>query len=687
MHSPDSARPSPGVDDSVRDYLSAAARQQLDSLRATFDQRVDALEQALLDPARAASLVPLVLDLTRVATEEAEAVARQACLQTQLESQSAALAAVVADRSTIADLRKALEKSKAELDRMRDDLDRERERAAAGQRTLQEAEGRIAAAEARVAEADARADESEDHADEAEERAEALEQERAEWLGAQTQLTAQLERAKAAMAGSRSATDALAQQLAAAQAEAKGAEARAVEHETVRRRLESALREAEARVAATTAERDARNQDLQALRMAAEESNGRLDAMRRDTESQAVQFARTQEALAADLARLKQTVSARDNELATERSSFSAERAKLEEALRESDARALSATRDRDDAATRLASLQHAMSAKETEWSERLRALDQQWLKLASPNPAVERPVANAAAVAPVQSAPPPPMPAPTPAPTPTPVPPSTAAKPTAETPKAKLDPQPSAEGAKPKSKQAVAGTKPYVESGPRTDAAKPKAEPVPGLTVVPTPAARVATASVPSVEPEPLPASRLFEQESAESSEGVFSTVADALRAWTTETVELPAKASTGGNPLRTDPAPQESAAQPAAPALPPPQPTAYDTVRQAPRHHVADCRLSIHVDGAPADVVDLSQGGAQVVTPSMLKPGRQVKLAFQLLGPTAIGKAKVAWSKLEPPSSGSGMLQYRAGLTFTHVDKKIVDKLFEKAASSLKK
>lgn len=682
MHNPDSARPdNRGVDGSIREYLSASAQQQLDALRATFDERVDALEQALLDPSRASSLVPLVLDLTRVATEEAEAVARQACLETQLQSQSAALAAVVADRSTIAELRKTLEKAKGEFDRLRAELEKERERSSASQRTVQDAGQRIAAAEARGSEAEARADEAEDRAEEAEERAEALEHERTEWLGAQTQLNAQLERAKAAMASSRATMEALQQQLADAKS---AADAKAAELETTRRRLEIAVKEADARAAAAedrasaaAAERDARTQDVLALRKATEEANGRLDAVRCEAESQAAQSSRAQEALAADCTRLKQTVSARETELAGERSSFAQERAKLEDALRESDARARDAVRDREDALTRLASLQQAMSAKEAEWAERLRGLDEQWLKLTVPAPVAPTPPRTSK---PVETA----------APTVTPVvvPPVPSTPPKAAAPEApKVDGKPPVEAAKPR-----------VEARPVVEAVKPKVERIAGLKVVPT--VVKPRADVPPVEPEPLPASKLFEQEASESNEGVFSTVADALRAWTTEGVERPDKPGVAaGASQKTGPASAAAPDAPAAPAsastspafsvppgLPTPPATAYDTVRQSPRHLLADCRLSIHVDGAPAELVDLSQGGAQVVTPSMLKPGRQVKLMFQLAGPAAVGKAKVVWSKLEPPSSGSGMLQYRAGLAFIQVDSKVIDKLLEKAAAFFK-
>ena len=59
---------------------------QLLTLRRTFDERLSALEAGLSDPDQCPSLESLILDLTRVATEEAEAAARDIIRQARREA-------------------------------------------------------------------------------------------------------------------------------------------------------------------------------------------------------------------------------------------------------------------------------------------------------------------------------------------------------------------------------------------------------------------------------------------------------------------------------------------------------------------------------------------------------------------------------------------------------------------------
>jgi hypothetical protein len=193
---------------SAEDHLTAPARQWLDSLRAAFDERLMALERALIDPRQAASLGVLMLDLVRVAGDEAEAAARQACLEVKLEADRAA----EIDRATIAELRDA-------LDRLHAELERERHMHADARRAVRELEERTA------------------RPDEDFERLRA----QAEQAGA---LAASVEAA--------GAIEALRRQLDEVR---QTAEARAAEHRAVRAQLEQALRDAEARASASTAAR------------------------------------------------------------------------------------------------------------------------------------------------------------------------------------------------------------------------------------------------------------------------------------------------------------------------------------------------------------------------------------------------------------------------------------------------
>lgn len=159
--------------------------------------------------------------------------------------------------------------------------------------------------------------------------------------------------------------------------------------------------------------------------------------------------------------------------------------------------------------------------------------------------------------------------------------------------------------------------------------------------------------------------------------STGVFSTVADALRAWTTEPLsgdQRPGQPSTSTSKGEAASAPATADAA----RLKEPE---YDVVRQTPRFDLAARRIAVTIDQEPAHLVDLSEGGAQVVTAAMLKPGRQVRLSFPSAGPLATAKAKIVWSRLEPPTQGGGELQYRAGVTFLKLDPKIVERVVKAA------
>src|SRR5215204_1399441 len=69
-----SASPAP-----VTQNLSDSAQQHLTTLRSEIESRLATLEEVLADPSRGESLAGLILDLSRIATEEAQAAAAQAC--------------------------------------------------------------------------------------------------------------------------------------------------------------------------------------------------------------------------------------------------------------------------------------------------------------------------------------------------------------------------------------------------------------------------------------------------------------------------------------------------------------------------------------------------------------------------------------------------------------------------------
>ena len=99
-------------------YLAESAQKRLEVLRGAMDMRLAALEAALADPAQGGSLEALILDLSRVATDEAQAAAASACVDARLDAdvriakaQAGAQAAIVHERQVSTDLRRALEQS------------------------------------------------------------------------------------------------------------------------------------------------------------------------------------------------------------------------------------------------------------------------------------------------------------------------------------------------------------------------------------------------------------------------------------------------------------------------------------------------------------------------------------------------------------------------------------------------
>jgi hypothetical protein len=113
-----------------------AMPEDVAALRATLESRLHALEEALANPAKHGSLESLILELARVATEEADATARQAFLDGQRDGQAALASArtqvssaIEAERTAAATLRQAADKAQAELEE-------ERRAAEAAQRDL-----------------------------------------------------------------------------------------------------------------------------------------------------------------------------------------------------------------------------------------------------------------------------------------------------------------------------------------------------------------------------------------------------------------------------------------------------------------------------------------------------------------------------------------------------------------------
>ncbi|MGE0446099.1 MAG: PilZ domain-containing protein [Vicinamibacterales bacterium] len=114
---------------------------------------------------------------------------------------------------------------------------------------------------------------------------------------------------------------------------------------------------------------------------------------------------------------------------------------------------------------------------------------------------------------------------------------------------------------------------------------------------------------------------------------------------------------------------------------AEPPPLPVAPAApldqrgTRRAPRVRMAD-GVDVLVDGNPAALIDLSVIGAQVVSPTILKPNQRLRMSLPDPGRPIRFNAAVAWASFEMPKTGP---RYRAGIEFVDADPEAVGRFAE--------
>ena len=95
----------------------------------------------------------------------------------------------------------------------------------------------------------------------------------------------------------------------------------------------------------------------------------------------------------------------------------------------------------------------------------------------------------------------------------------------------------------------------------------------------------------------------------------------------------------------------------------------------RRAPRFGIAD-GVEVQVDGKPAALINLSLVGAQVVSPTILKPNQRVRFLMpDKPKPLRIGSV-IAWASFELPKAGP---RYRAGVEFLDPDQAAVQKVID--------
>jgi hypothetical protein len=119
------------------------------------------------------------------------------------------------------------------------------------------------------------------------------------------------------------------------------------------------------------------------------------------------------------------------------------------------------------------------------------------------------------------------------------------------------------------------------------------------------------------------------------------------------------------------------EAAAAPEAPAKPdtPTVQLDYRGTRRAPRVKIVE-GVEVLIDGSPATLVDLSVAGAQVLSPTILKPNQRVRMVLPDAERPIRCVAGVAWAAFEMPKSGP---RYRAGIEFFDADSGDLDKFIE--------
>ena len=99
----------------------------------------------------------------------------------------------------------------------------------------------------------------------------------------------------------------------------------------------------------------------------------------------------------------------------------------------------------------------------------------------------------------------------------------------------------------------------------------------------------------------------------------------------------------------------------------------------RRAPRFRVRS-GVELQLDGNPASIVDLSTIGAQVISPTVLRPNQKVRINLPNDDFMLRFRGAIAWAKFELPTATAAAPQYRAGVEFVDADAKTIDSVIAK-------
>jgi hypothetical protein len=111
-------------------------------------------------------------------------------------------------------------------------------------------------------------------------------------------------------------------------------------------------------------------------------------------------------------------------------------------------------------------------------------------------------------------------------------------------------------------------------------------------------------------------------------------------------------------------------------------PRPLDWHGTRRAPRFRLRS-GVELQLDGNPAAVIDLSVVGAQVISPTILRPNQKVRITVPNDDFVLRFRGAIAWAKFELPRPPVTTPQYRAGVEFTDGDAAAIDKVIERNRS----
>jgi len=112
-------------------------------------------------------------------------------------------------------------------------------------------------------------------------------------------------------------------------------------------------------------------------------------------------------------------------------------------------------------------------------------------------------------------------------------------------------------------------------------------------------------------------------------------------------------------------------------------PRPLDWQGTRRAPRFRLRS-GIELQLDGNPAAIIDLSTVGAQVISPTILRPNQKVRITVPNDDFVLRFRGAIAWAKFELPRPPVTAPQYRAGVEFTDGDAMAIDKVIERNRSS---